>query len=293
MRKLCVQVLGWMLLSLTAFSQTQNNVQLQKMADDDQDARKVSNINWMVLNREDSIRRVEVFKLIAEGKVRTAKDHFNAGIVFQHGRDTVDSYMAVKSFESALQLDTTLNRWWYAAAVDRHLMRKGEPQIYGTQYTMNQSSGGKWVRYKIDTTKVSDAQRRYYRVETLAEQQEKERAMNLQSIQQYYSLSGSIDQTIQLIKSEFKKGQQSNYAISEEKINEFGYALLKQDKKQDALKVMQLNTELYPAGFNTFDSYGEVLLLVDQKKAAIKAYKKSLALNPGNENAKEVLKKLQ
>ena len=52
-----------------------------------------------------------------------------------------------------------------------------------------------------------------------------------------------------------------------------------------------MNTELYPKAANTWDSYGEILLKLDQKEAAIKAYKKSLALDPNNENAKNIIRK--
>jgi Tfp pilus assembly protein PilF len=58
------------------------------------------------------------------------------------------------------------------------------------------------------------------------------------------------------------------------------------------LKIFQLNTELYPDGFNTFDSYGECLLLLHKKDEAKIAYKKSLELNPKNNNALEKLKEL-
>jgi Tfp pilus assembly protein PilF len=50
-----------------------------------------------------------------------------------------------------------------------------------------------------------------------------------------------------------------------------------------------LNTELYPKGYNTFDSLGECLLLVGKKNEGIKAYKKSLELNPKNENARKII----
>jgi len=168
-------------------------------------------------------------------------------------------------------------------------MRKGEPQIYGTQFTKNKSTNGKWVRYKIDPTKVTDEERQYYAVETLAQQIEKERKMNLKTISSYYNSGNLADKTIKLIKQEFKKGTKSEYDISEEAVNEFGYNLLNQNKNEEALKVFKLNTELYPNGYNTYDSYGECLMKLGQKEKAIKAYKKSLALNPDNGNAKQII----
>jgi tetratricopeptide (TPR) repeat protein len=267
-----------------------DNTELQKMADDDQQARMTSNIDWKLLNQQDSMRRVRVFELLKEKKVVTAKDHFNAGIVFQHGLDTIASAMAVKSFANALRLDSTLNPWWYAAAVDRNLMWRKEPQIYGTQFT--RSKEGKWILYEMDTTQISDAQRKYHRVGTYAEQQEKAKAMNLKTIAAYYYKNGSIDSTLDLIRAQYNKGNQAEYKITEEDVNSFGYELLSNNKNDEALKIFRLNTILYPKGYNTFDSYGEVLLKLGNKTEAVKAYRRSLELNPENENAKKILAEL-
>lgn len=280
-----------LLFPLMVFSQSGDNPELQKMADDDQNARKAAHIDWPVLSKEDEERRARIMELIKKGKVKTAKDHYNSGIVFQHGNDSVSSGMAVKSFEQALKMDPTLNRWWYAAAVDRDLMRRKQPQIYGTQFIKNKDTNGKWVRYTIDSSKATDEQRKYYGVETLKEQEEKERKMNLIALNEAYNNEKSIDKLISFIKSEYKKGLQSKYNIDEGEINSFGYQLVKENKMDDALKVFRLNIELYPTAWNTYDSYGEILLQVGKKQEGLENYKKSLELNPDNENAKKVLGK--
>ena len=83
------------------------------------------------------------------------------------------------------------------------------------------------------------------------------------------------------------------YLDSEDEINNLGYTLLRQGRYRDALKIFMLNTELYPYGYNTHDSYGECLLIIGDTANAIKAYKKSLELNPGNTYAKDVLNSVQ
>lgn len=267
--------------------QARDNITLQQMANEDQQARMSGQIDWKLLNKQDSLRRVQVFELIKQNQVNTAKDHLNAGIIFQHGNDTTASAMAVKSFETALKLDSNLNRWWYAAAVDRDLMRRGKPQVFGTQFIRDRSTG-RWKRYEIDSTKVSDQQRRYYRVETLEAQRQKEWYMNLKPIAVHYKQTNSIDSTVQFIKNQHKKSQPVGYSL-ETDINKFGYELLAQNKNEEALQIFKLNTILYPKAFNTYDSYGECLLKMGKKREAIKAYQKSLALNPKNENAQQVL----
>ena len=278
--------LSLLFLPFLGFSQT-HNAELQQMADADQKERGVSNINWKILNAQDSSRRARIFELIKDNKVITAKDHFNVGVVFQHGNDTVASALAVKSFKTALELDSTLNRWWYAAAVDRDLMRRKLPQIYGTQYVM--LNGEKWKRYQIDTTKITDQQRKYYTVETLAEQVKKERQMNQKSISALYAETKDISKTLAEINRQFQLGSQAAYNVSEDGINSFGYELVGQNLNIEALQVLELNTKLYPTAFNTFDSYGEILMKVGKKKEALSAYKKSLSLNPKNDNARKIL----
>lgn len=272
----------------TTFGQSQNNAELQKMYDEDQKARMVSNIDWSVLSKQDSIREARVYELIKEGKLVTGMDYYNSAMIFQHGRDTAASAMAVKQMRKAIELDTTINKWLLAAAIDRNLMRRGQPQIYGTQY-VKMGGSTKWERYQIDTTQVTDAERKYYHVETLAEQKVKEHNMNLLSVSDYYSKSGSINETIKLIRSQIKKGTEAEYNVTESEINSFGYELMNSNKNEEALKIFKLNTELYPKGYNTFDSYGECLLKLNKKEEALKAYKKSLILNPKNENARKIL----
>jgi tetratricopeptide (TPR) repeat protein len=101
----------------------------------------------------------------------------------------------------------------------------------------------------------------------------------------------TIDEIILIVKQGASKGPQ--YDLRENWINNFGYQLLNQGDKEEALKIFKLNTELYPSGSNAFDSYGECLLAIGQKEQAIIAYKKSLELNPKNKNAVKVLSEIE
>jgi hypothetical protein len=53
-----------------------------------------------------------------------------------------------------------------------------------------------------------------------------------------------------------------------------------------------LNVEAFPNSFNVYDSYGEAILVLGDTTQAIENYKKSVKLNPGNENGIKVLKDL-
>ena len=83
------------------------------------------------------------------------------------------------------------------------------------------------------------------------------------------------------------------FKLTEDEVNNWGYALLRRDKQQEALEVFRLNTSLHPQSWNAYDSEAEAYEDLGDKANAIKYYQQSLALNPQNGNAAEHLKKLQ
>ena len=80
-----------------------------------------------------------------------------------------------------------------------------------------------------------------------------------------------------------------NYNLTEEEVNTWGYQLLEQNKKNEALQIFKLNTLLFPKSWNVYDSYGETLETLGNRKEAIINYRKSLELNPDNTNARKYL----
>ena len=97
------------------------------------------------------------------------------------------------------------------------------------------------------------------------------------AIQQYRSLKGKNDTT---------------YDFSESELNELGYEFLGMKNFRDAIEILRINAEAYPASSNVYDGLGEAYMDNGDKDLAIKNYKKSLELDPGNMNAVSMLKKL-
>ena len=90
-----------------------------------------------------------------------------------------------------------------------------------------------------------------------------------------------------------RKEQPDNAAVSENRLNELGYQLLRQSKRAEAIAVFALNVEFYPASSNTYDSLGEAYMENGDTELAIRNYRRSLELDPGNGNAVQMLKKLE
>ena len=84
----------------------------------------------------------------------------------------------------------------------------------------------------------------------------------------------------------------SKYHLSENDMNSEGYRFLQNDQLDMAAAIFKLNVDAFPASFNVYDSYGEILLLQGDKAGAIKNYKKSVELNPANQNGIDQLEKM-
>lgn len=79
------------------------------------------------------------------------------------------------------------------------------------------------------------------------------------------------------------------YGVKENDINQVGYQLLQSGKKKEAIEVFKINVETFPKSGNAYDSLGEAYLANGDKNLAIVNYKKSVELDPTNENGKKVL----
>ena len=80
--------------------------------------------------------------------------------------------------------------------------------------------------------------------------------------------------------------------FNEVTLNTLGYQQLQAQHLREAIALFKLNVEMFPGGFNTYDSLAEGYMTQGDRKAAIMNYRKSLALNRNNTNAVSMLKKL-
>jgi C-terminal processing protease CtpA/Prc/Flp pilus assembly protein TadD len=81
--------------------------------------------------------------------------------------------------------------------------------------------------------------------------------------------------------------------VNETTLNALGYDLVEVEDLKKAVMVFKLNVELHPQYANGHDSLAEAYMKSGDKKQAIRSYERALALDPQNENAKEMLKKLR
>ena len=70
-------------------------------------------------------------------------------------------------------------------------------------------------------------------------------------------------------------------------------SVLRKGRNADAIAIFKLNVEEYPKSGNVYDSLAEAFAKGRSKKQAIANYRKSLELDPKNQNAANKLKELE
>ena len=82
-------------------------------------------------------------------------------------------------------------------------------------------------------------------------------------------------------------------AFGESLLNTIGYDLLAQKRPGAAALVLERNVKLHPKSWNAYDSLAEAYAAAGDVRSAIRTYRKSLALNPDNGNARAALRVLE
>jgi tetratricopeptide (TPR) repeat protein len=103
--------------------------------------------------------------------------------------------------------------------------------------------------------------------------------------------AGDLSEAVRRYRA-YRADPRHRYADTEAQLNNLGYQLLEQKRFDQAIAVLELNAAEYPRSSNAYDSLGEACMLAGRKEAAIRNYRKSLELDPRNENARAMLEKL-
>ncbi|NPD48062.1 S41 family peptidase [Lentimicrobium sp. S6] len=103
---------------------------------------------------------------------------------------------------------------------------------------------------------------------------------------------GNIEKGVELLLDQ-KENYLHSFTKIEVALNTLGYSLLWDNEINKALKILKLNTLLFPNSWNAFDSYGEACLANGDKNKAMKNYTKSVELNPKNIAGKKMVKKIK
>ena len=84
-----------------------------------------------------------------------------------------------------------------------------------------------------------------------------------------------------------------DYLVDEQELNTMGYALIAQGRAQDAVQVLTLMTEAFPASANGFDSLADAYALAGDRAEALAHYRRALEIDPGFSHPAEMIGKLE
>jgi glyoxylase-like metal-dependent hydrolase (beta-lactamase superfamily II) len=79
------------------------------------------------------------------------------------------------------------------------------------------------------------------------------------------------------------------YSVAEDELNALGYRYLQNGRTAEAIAVFEINAEAFPRSWNVWDSLAEAHLSRDDQDKAEEFYRKSIALNPDNQNGRNQL----
>ncbi len=82
-------------------------------------------------------------------------------------------------------------------------------------------------------------------------------------------------------------------AFEEAMLNTLGYRLLRTEKVAEAIAVFKLNAGQFPDSYNVYDSLGEAYMVHGDFDLAIASYERSIQLEPGNDNGRQMLERLR
>ncbi len=93
---------------------------------------------------------------------------------------------------------------------------------------------------------------------------------------------------------QLKKDKNTTYNFSDEnELNKLGYKFLRKDKIKQAIKIFTLLVSEFPEAWNPYDSLGEAYFEDKSYEMSLLNYKKSLELNPENQNALMMIDKIK
>ncbi len=100
------------------------------------------------------------------------------------------------------------------------------------------------------------------------------------------------DEAAKVITAALTQGLQGG-VLREDDINMLGYKCLGEEHNRLAIAVFKFNVNAFPQSSNVYDSLGEAYMVDRQKSLALKFYRRSLELDPRNQNAEEMIKRLK
>lgn len=131
-----------------------SNREIASIFDEDQrersDAASLDDQGLHLLALRDRERRNRAKSLLREGQLKSGRDFYFAAFIFQHGEEPSDYLQAHALAMVALARGEPSARWIAAASLDRFLLATNQPQIFGTQFQVEDKKPSLRLPYDPD-----------------------------------------------------------------------------------------------------------------------------------------------
>jgi tetratricopeptide (TPR) repeat protein len=185
----------------------------------------------------------------------------------------------------AAQVAVVIEHFWDASQTTKDI-RKNSPATYKSIDSAMDVFLGSLERPKSDRSSYTDPEVAYN--DYIGKLQLKPLAVVLREA----AKAQGTDSAIRLFRSLRTEGFPGIIA-TEDDLNDVGYALLSKGDKEGAIKILELNVDMYPTSANVYDSLGEAYAAIGQKDHAIENYRKALTIDPNLATSVKALKQLQ
>ncbi len=91
---------------------------------------------------------------------------------------------------------------------------------------------------------------------------------------------------------QIRRAEADGYDLGEDQLNALGYLYLERGDVDAAIRLFELNVEMFPDAWNPYDSLGEAYLAAGDRDRAVASYQRALALNPASESPRDALEQL-
>lgn len=201
-----------------------------------------------------------------------------------------DNQYIVKEIDK-INIGQIENNYFYLSSANKYENFSGATHIFELNRNSHDTFYSKLMSRGISYSKI--------RIQYLEEENHSTSPLlslynGLKFIYKDYFLKDIQTKSIDQIEAYYKKIYGGKFLPPESIINNIAYShLQKENSRELAIQYFKFNVENYPDSFNAYDGLGEAYLMINDKNRALENYKKSLRLNPKNENAKQMINELK
>ena len=209
------------------------------------------------------------------------------------------AYYATEEFDDAvdhLELANELkpNDLNYLTSLDQAYLKYADDANIFNQFSLISKMKTCWMNIlKLDSTNVEHRERliRYYLFAPAIIGKDLDKGWKefrvLKSLNPFSALKLRLDfyikeEVVDSAKQSFEE-LHKNYYQKEKMItlyNRYGYFLLENNEKKEALRIFKLNIKRDPMIANSYDSLGDAYLALEDRKNAIESFRKALEIDP-------------